>query len=147
MISPLRALDYTVVKQLFYNTFGVAEDKNFNAAWRFRDPSASFGVWDDGALLGAAIVRGTCLEYIFLDPVCRGGGLGTALLNAVLERVPAVHLTPVNNKRVIRWYESLGFRRVSDLSGQPIYLHHAYNLRSHSTLLEMERREKPVTAK
>jgi len=149
MIRQLNGLDYAVVKRLFQNTFSVSEDENFTAAWRYRDPTASFGLWDRGALLGAAIVRGTCLEYIFLDPSCRGGGRGTILLKAVLERIPAIHLTPVNDPRVIRWYESQGFRRVSHSTadGQPVYLHHAYNLRSHSTLLEAERREKPVSAK
>ena len=169
MLRPLKALDYVPVKRLFQNTFSVSEDNNFIAAWRYRDKDASFGLWDHGALLGAAVVRGTCLEYIFLDKACRGGGRGTTLLEAVLERIPAIHLTPVNDPRVIRWYESQGFRRLCnklalDLSpsrggevfrrvshdsadGQPIYLHHAYNLRSHSTLMEAERREKPVSAK
>ena len=149
MLRPLQALDYVPVKRLFQATFSVSEDKNFVAAWRYRDKEASFGLWDRDALLGATIVRGTCLEYIFLDSACRGGGLGTTLLKAVLERIPAIHLTPVNDPRVIRWYESLGFRRVSHNSAddQPIYLHHAYNLRSHSTLMEAERREKPVAAK
>lgn len=149
MLKPLQALDYVPVKRLFQKTFSVSEDKNFVAAWRYRDKDASFGLWDRGALLGAAVVRGTCLEYIFLDPICRGGGLGTTLLKAVLERIPAIHLTPVNDPRVIRWYESQGFRKVShpNIDGQPIYLHHAYNLRSHSTLMEAERREKPVSAK
>jgi GNAT superfamily N-acetyltransferase len=147
MIRQLNGLDYAVVKRLFHTTFSGSEDKNFHAAWRFRDPDASFGLWDRGALLGAAIVRGTCLEYIFLDEACRGGGRGTMLLKAVLERIPAIHLTPVNDPRVIRWYESQGFRLVSQEGEHPIYLHHAYNLRSHSTLSEIERREKPKPAK
>ena len=75
-----------------------------------------------------------------------------------------------NDPRVIRWYESQGFHRLcnkleldlfpngqeeegfsrvrhNSVDGQSIYLHHAYNLRSHSTLTEAERREKPVSAK
>ena len=169
MLRPLKALDYIPVKRLFQTTFGVSEDKNFIASWRYRDKDASFGLWDNGALLGVTIVRGTCLEYIFLDTSCRGLGLGTTHLKAVLERIPAIHLTPVNDPRVIRWYESQGFRRLCNklelnlfpngqeegfsrvrhdsADGQSIYLHHAYNLRSHSTLMEAERREKPVSAK
>jgi hypothetical protein len=65
----------------------------------------------------------------------------------VLDRIPAIHLTPVNDPRVIRWYESQGFRRVSQDGEHTVYLHHAYNLRSHSTLAELERREKPKPAK
>ena len=118
MIRPLKALDYVSAKRLFYNVFSVSEDTNFQAAWRFRDPklpaklefmnplaqregpTASFGLWDRGTLIGAAIVRGTCLEYIFLDESRRGGGNGTALLNAVLEQIPAIHLTPVNRRKL-----------------------------------------------
>jgi GNAT superfamily N-acetyltransferase len=149
MLRPLQALDYVSVKRLFQATFGVSEDKNFVSAWRYRDKDASFGLWDRGALMGAAVVRGTCLEYIFLDPSCRGGGRGTILLKAVLERIPAIHLISVNDPRVIRWYESQGFHSVNQTNheGLPIYLHHTYNLRSHSTLMEVERREKPVSAK
>lgn len=147
MIRPLKALDYASAKRLFYNVFSVSEDANFQAAWRFRDPTTSFGLWDRSTLIGAAIVRGTCLEYIFLDESRRGGGNGTALLNAVLEQIPAIHLTPVNDPRVIRWYESQGFRRVSQDGEHSVYLHHAYNLRSHSTLAETDRREKPTPAK
>lgn len=148
MIRPLKALDYVSVKHLFHNVFSVSEDANFQTAWRFRDPTASFGLWEsDDTLIGAAIVRGTCLEYIFLDESRRGGGNGTALLSAVLKQIPAIHLTPVNDPRVIRWYESQGFRCVTQDGDYTVYLHHAYNLRSHSTLTENERREKPKPAK
>jgi hypothetical protein len=100
MLRPLKAQDYVPVKRLFHNTFSVSEDDKFVSAWRYRDKDASFGLWDRGALLGATIVRGTCLEYIFLYTVCHGGGLGTTLLKAVIERIPAIHLTSVNRHKL-----------------------------------------------
>lgn len=123
MLRPLQALDYVSVKRLFQATFGVSEDKNFVSAWRYRDKDASFGLWDRGALMGAAVVRGTCLEYIFLDPSCRGGGRGTILLKAVLERIPAIHLISVNDPRVIRWYESQGFRFLCQRGKDRVYIY------------------------
>lgn len=108
--KPLRSTDYFVVKRLFQDVFDLTEDPYLSRIWRERSPENSMGIWHPtGALVAAALVRGTVLEYIFVSPHAQGDGLGTVLLNAVIQRCPALHLTPVNDDRVIRWYERHGF--------------------------------------
>lgn len=87
----------------------------FPVVWSTRRENASLGVWNRDTLLGAALVRDNCFdttsftggdvneklvllafEYIFVDSVCRGSGLGTQLLRAVIAEVPAIYLIPVN---------------------------------------------------
>lgn len=145
MIRPLKATDYRNVKWLFNEVFDLSEDVNFAAAWRRRDPEASLGLWTGSGsgnqcdrLVAAAVVCGTAtpsvtLEFIFVDERCRGSGYGSQLLAAVLAVRPALHLTPVNDESVIRWYESQGFRLSSCKGERKIYVRHTYNLRSRET--------------
>jgi GNAT superfamily N-acetyltransferase len=131
MIRPLKATDYRAVRQLFNTAFDMSEDKNLNPAWKYRNEAASLGIWEGGdTLVAAAIVRKTFLEFIFVDETRRGSGYGTQLLQAVLDVSPALHLTPVNDERVIRWYESQGFHLSSQEGDRKIYVRHPYNLRS-----------------
>lgn len=133
--DPLTQTDYAAVKRLFNTAFDLNEDKFLVPAWRDRRPEASLGIWHEGgALLAAAVVRGTCLEYIFVDEVCRGSGIGTQLLQAVLAVSPTLHLTPVNDLRVIRWYESQGFRLSSCRNERAIYVRHRYSTRARGLL-------------
>jgi len=130
MIRPLKATDYRAVRQLFNTAFDMSEDKNLNPAWKYRNESASLGLWEaDDVLVAAAIVRKSFLEFIFVDDTRRGSGYGTQLLQAVLDASPALHLTPVNDERVIRWYESQGFHLSSQKEDRKIYVRHPYNLR------------------
>jgi hypothetical protein len=130
--TPLKQTDYAAVKQLFQEVFDLNEDKYLSPAWKERREDASLGYWREGALLAAAVVRGNCLEYIFVSDVCRGGGVGTTLLQTLLTISPALHLTPVNDLRVIRWYESQGFRLSSQKGIRKIMVHTPYALRSRS---------------
>jgi GNAT superfamily N-acetyltransferase len=128
--KPLKQMDYAATKRLFQTAFDQEEDKQLPVVWRERREGASLGVWSNGALLAAALVRGSCLEYIFVDGVCRGSGVGTQLLHAVIAKVPAIHLTPVNDQRIIRWYESQGFCLSSQKDDRCVYVHRPYALRS-----------------
>ena len=130
MIRPLKATDYRAVRQLFHTAFDMSEDKNLNPAWKYRNEAASLGIWEgDDVLVAAAIVRKSFLEFIFVSEARRGSGYGTQLLQAVLDVSPALHLTPVNDERVIRWYESQGFHLSSQTGDRKIYVRHPYNLR------------------
>lgn len=131
----LKQTDYAAVKQLFQEAFDLNEDKFLAPAWKERREDASLGLWREGALLAAAVVRGHCLEYIFVSDACRGSGIGTQLLQAVLAISPALHLTPVNDPRVIRWYESQGFCLSSQKGQKKIYVHRPYALRSSHTII------------
>jgi len=129
MICPLKQTDYTVAKHLFYNIFDQSEDSHFKKAWKNRDSDATLGFWSGGALLGAAIVSNNCLKYIYINSSHRGGGTGTALLQAVLAVCPNIHLTPVNDPDVYRWYVKNGFH-LSSIEGEArIYVRHRHNLR------------------
>ena len=113
-IRPLKDTEYRVTKMLFQNIFDISEDNYFVAAWKGRNRESSVGIWEDGALLGATVVKGDKLEYIFVSDTHQGGGLGRMLLEAVLAKHPVIHLIPVKDPRVIRWYESYGFRVLSE---------------------------------
>lgn len=90
------------------------EDKNFVYAWKHRNRTSSVGIWEGGALLGAVLVRGEQLEYIFVSAYHQGCGLGKILLESVLDKHPTLYLIPVKDPRVIRWYETYGFRIIGE---------------------------------
>lgn len=137
-MSVLATTDYAAVKHLFRRVFDLTEDKYLPVVWRERDADASLGIWKHGALLAAALVRGPCLEYIFVDPAAQGEGYGTQLLRAVLERRPAIHLIPVNDDCVIRWYERHGFHLSSQQGDRRVLVRHAYGLRPRSQALRSQ---------
>lgn len=112
--SPLRDKDYNTVKTLFERHFDSIEHANFNTAWKQRNPDSSVGIWDQGLLVGATVVRQLQLEYIFVAASHQGCGLGKLLLESVLDRHPLLYLIPVKDPRIIRWYASYGFRIVGE---------------------------------
>ena len=134
-IKPLTSLDGYVVRTLFRSIFHVSEDPYFSAAWVARDRTASLGWWDSETetLLGAAVVVSQKLEYIFVSESHQGAGIGSQLLLAVLESSPNLHLVPVNDPIIFRWYEKHGFHVDSKEEGRRIYLKHSHYLRSQGT--------------
>jgi GNAT superfamily N-acetyltransferase len=136
-IKPLTSLDGYVVRQLFRSIFHESEDPYFSAAWASRNQATSLGYWDPETetLLGAAIVVGSVyskLEYIFVSESHQGSGIGSQLLTAVISRTPNLHLVPVEDPVVFRWYEKHGFHVDSKEEGRRIYLKHSHYLRSPS---------------
>jgi ribosomal protein S18 acetylase RimI-like enzyme len=145
MLQPLKQSDFSAVKRLFHEAFDPSEDKHLHPVWKGRREDASLGVWQGGYLMGAALVRGTMLEYICVSTAARGSGIGTQLLQAVMALSPALHLTPVNDPRVIRWYESQGFCLSSIRGDRKVYARHPYNLRSKGPIHVVVDREGPVS--
>jgi len=133
-IKPLTSLDAYVVRQLFQTIFNESEDPYFSVAWISRDQDASLGYWDPETetLLGAAIVVGSKLEYIFVSESHQGSGIGSQLLTAVLDLKPNLHLVPVEDPAIFRWYEKHGFHVDSKEEGRRIYLKHSHYLRGQS---------------
>jgi GNAT superfamily N-acetyltransferase len=133
-IKPLTSLDGYVVRQLFRSIFHESEDPYFSAAWISRDPAASLGYSDPETetLLGAAIVVRSKLEYIFVSELHQGSGIGSQLLTAVLALKPNLHLVPVEDPAIFRWYEKHGFHVDSKEEGRRIYLKHSHYLRGQS---------------
>ena len=78
---------------------------------------------EDGKLLGIlrAVGDGETIVFvqdILVDPAHRRKGVGTALLQAALERyrhVRQVELVTDSTPETIAFYESIGFRRLADL--------------------------------
>lgn len=128
MILSLKHTDYACVKHLFQGIFDLSEDAAFIDAWRHR--TAGFGVWDRGALVGAAIVSKTYLKYIFVHENYQNAGIGSRLLRAVLAISPNIHLTPVPDPAVQKWYIKHGFRCSVEDGDYIVFTRHTHSLRS-----------------
>ncbi|MDG4717411.1 MULTISPECIES: acetyltransferase [Thalassospira] len=79
--------------------------------------------------LGFMLIDGGHMEALFVDPACRGKGIGAALLRHGLVLHPAM-TTDVNeqNPQAIGFYEKMGFVRIGrsalDRQGRPYPLIH-----------------------
>jgi ribosomal protein S18 acetylase RimI-like enzyme len=133
MIRPLRDTDYAVCKDLFQTVFHPSIHDQFPKVWKIRCPS--LGLWVHGALIGFALVSGMKLEYICINESQQGCGHGSRLLIAVLSLYPAIHLVPVDDVKVCKWYESHGFHLefIAERNGHTMrrYVRHGYSLRNH----------------
>ena len=132
MIAPLKQTDYARVKQLFQDIFDMSEESYFMKAWSKRNLVASVGVWHHDTLLAVAIVTSRFegvyrLEYVFTHPSRKGEGIGSRLLQHVLDQCPNIHLTSVEDPRIHAWYIKKGFRQTSNY----IFTRHSHNLREH----------------
>jgi len=130
MIRPLLDTDYAICRDLFQTIFHPSIHDQFPRVWKSR--STSLGLWSHGALLGFALVSGTKLEYICIHESQQGRGQGSKLLQAVLSLYPVIHLEPVDDIAVCRWYESHGFHLEFIEHGPHTkrrYVHHTHNLR------------------
>jgi len=110
MIRPLGQLDYSIVRDLFRKTFHSSEDAFFMNIWKGRDTIASVGEWIHGVFVGAAIVKQKKIEYIFVSEYHQGCGIGSRLLNRICTIHPTLRVNPVDDPKVLRWYERHGFR-------------------------------------
>jgi GNAT superfamily N-acetyltransferase len=131
MIKPLKQTDYIITKKLFQNVFNISEDPYFIKAWATRNKLKTVGYWDDEELVAAAIVTSrlkgiNCLEYIFTNPLRKGEGIGTTLLQYVIEQCSNLHLLAAEDERVHAWYIKNGFHATS----ANIFTRYPYNLRS-----------------
>jgi ribosomal-protein-alanine N-acetyltransferase len=88
--------------------------------WRLWTEHAIVYVYEpDDAILGAALAFPTqtgpfCLHKIFVDRTCRGEGVGTCLMEAVLVEIDRLRVAcfltvDPENTAAIRLYESFGF--------------------------------------
>ena len=130
MIRSLKTTDYFVVKQLYQDLFDISEDPKFAKAWTQCDPDLSIGFFDRGVLVGAAIVRKTFLEYIFVSSLYQNAGIGSQLLRSVLRNTPNIHLLPVEDEAVQKWYMKYGFRLSVQDGDYRVFTRHTHNLRS-----------------
>ena len=134
MIRTLREIDRVVVQTLFRHNFLTPEDPYFKDAWKHRTRHLSFGLWNEGSLIGMALVRHTKLEYICIDPSQQGHGWGSMLLQHVLSVCPTLYLNPADDPALCRWYERHGFQLSNEVEYPRFisrcYVRHRYETRS-----------------
>jgi GNAT superfamily N-acetyltransferase len=109
-VKHLRMHNYREVKNIFYDTFDLHDDVDFFAAWRNRNQRSSMGLFYRGTLIGFGLVAGKRLWFLAIVKQFRGNGIGSFLLNSILKTMNSCYLTPVNDPKIINWYERHGFR-------------------------------------
>lgn len=121
-MTSLRVLsesDFNAVWAIFKSVFEHKYITEFHDAWDSRNPSLSFGFFDDQCVLIGFLLtkqiqdKHQQIEFIGVSPTIQKGGIGTHLLRRVLEdskiRQYMVTLIPVNDERIIGWYKKHGF--------------------------------------
>jgi GNAT superfamily N-acetyltransferase len=63
----------------------------------------------EDVLVGATLVQAKTLEYIFIHPAFQNRGIGSLLLNTVLNNCSTIYLTAVKEPVVRAWYVKHGF--------------------------------------
>jgi ribosomal protein S18 acetylase RimI-like enzyme len=129
-VRQLGAADYTDVCRIYMATFPCMDDNDFTHAWLSRSLQSSLALLDrtrlreKSQLIGFGIV---CphhesdfpmvrkkLWFLAVDSTVRGGGAGSVLLDSIIATLlpGSLCLAPVNENRIIRWYEKKGFQIV-----------------------------------
>lgn len=130
-IRQLSPTDFEPANRIFHSVFEHKWKQDFDTAWSTRLVPASLGAYsEDGKLLAYAITTEKSdltgpywfLEFLGVDPEAQGSGLGTHLLQSLLQSNSRIGLVPLNREPLIRWYMKHGFRIVSkqtDKFGDP----------------------------
>jgi ribosomal protein S18 acetylase RimI-like enzyme len=136
-VRELCAADYTDVWQIYMKTFPCMDDNDFINSWLTRTDQFSLALLDrtrlreKSQLIGFGIVSSynnsdfpnirEKLWFLAVDSSVRGGGAGSFLLDAIIETnlksnyEGSLCLAPVNEERIIQWYEKKGFQIIQRL--------------------------------
>ncbi len=121
IIRQLKETDFAAVQEIYCATFLRENDDDFYESWRSRYRRSSLGLFYRATLIGFGIVRKDGrLAYLAMRPDVRGGGAGSRLLDGIISswhkshtfraKYPkSLHLIPVDQPKVIAWYERHGF--------------------------------------
>jgi ribosomal protein S18 acetylase RimI-like enzyme len=111
--------DFEKVFDIFNSIFPKKYNIEFKDAWDARNKSLTFGAFDSKhTLLGFVLTRQISnnqqqIEFLGVDPTCQKGGIGTILLQKILDHCIQTNsratLIPVNDPRIIHWYKKHGF--------------------------------------
>jgi ribosomal protein S18 acetylase RimI-like enzyme len=113
---PLEDEDLDQVKVIYHATFTAENDDDFYACWAHRNRRCSLGLYYKSTLIGFGIVCDGRLAFLATAAWHRGLGAGSRLLGCILDTVDSCYLVPIDNQKVIVWYERFGFRRADDLT-------------------------------
>ena len=123
-IRLLTESDFQDVWAIFKSVFEHKYITEFHDAWDTRNPSLSFGFFDDQCVLIGFLLtkqiqdKHQQIEFIGVSPTIQKGGVGSLLLRKVLEDSKIYHyqltLIPVNDERIIGWYKKYGFSNLGE---------------------------------
>ena len=116
--------DYGNVWNIFQSVFEHKYIIEFQDAWNSKNPSLSFGFFDEQCVLIGFLLtkqiqdKHQQIEFIGVSPTIQKGGVGTHLLRRVLHVAASqehmVTLIPVNDEKIIGWYKKHGFSNWGD---------------------------------
>jgi ribosomal protein S18 acetylase RimI-like enzyme len=126
----LRLEDFPAVKEIFQNTFPKTYEREFQLSWISRATAFSFGAFEGKSLVGfvissyqAELENSYHIHFLGIHPSVQKGGFGTTLLHNVIqaasEKKKSVSLIPLENERLIRWYEKQGFSFTGKVISSP----------------------------
>lgn len=101
--------DEAAVRSIYAASFAPHNDADFESAWRDRKRQSSMGLFYKATLIGFGIVEDCKLAFLSIDRDHQGAGAGSKLLAAILDTLTYCYLVPVNNIKVINWYQFIGF--------------------------------------
>jgi GNAT superfamily N-acetyltransferase len=115
----LREEHFDLVWDIFTAVFPAKYGDEFMDAWMDRNQNLSYGMFgSDGCLHGFIITTQTAshtqkIEFLGVNPSCQKGGIGTQMLKLILDYCLRTNsratLIPVNDPRIIHWYNKHGF--------------------------------------
>jgi ribosomal protein S18 acetylase RimI-like enzyme len=110
---------FDAVWAIFTAVFPTKYGEEFIDAWLQRNQALTYGVFDETNTLRGFVItkqkdsKTQHIEFLGVDPTCQKGGIGTILLTRVLDICLQtnyrVTLIPVDDSRILRWYEKHGF--------------------------------------
>ncbi len=119
---PLIKQDYKDICRIFLATFPSIDDDDFCAAWLNRCEESSTVLFardkDKDKLIGFGLVCPSTsvaskkLWFLAVDAAHRSGGSGSILLKTIMATSPSLCLAPVNDEKIIAWYQKNGFEIV-----------------------------------
>ena len=107
-IVPLRWDHYAACRALHEEVFDVWEQPKFWESWQARGDS--YVAVQYGTVVGFILATNTKIMYICISPNFQQRGIGTQLLEKVIENKRSVHLVTAGDQRLVRWYEKHGFK-------------------------------------
>jgi ribosomal protein S18 acetylase RimI-like enzyme len=122
---PLLKQDFKDISRIYIATFPSMDDDDFCAAWLNRCEVSSTVLFardkdkDKDKLIGFGLVTSYTgnaadkkLWFLAVDAAHRSGGSGSFLLKAIMVTSPSLCLAPVNDEKIIAWYQKNGFEIV-----------------------------------
>lgn len=116
----LRLEDFPSVWEIFQKTFPKKYNDEFQYAWIYRATAYSWAFWQNDVLQAFIITSYQAkledsyhIHFLGVHPSVQKGGFGTTLLHKVIqqakEQQKPVSLYPIQDDKVIRWYEKQRF--------------------------------------